>query len=83
MIATYVAISESSLRSSAIDVNFMRHGIWPLRVVTSRNDDHNRKNARQAMPFLLWMPIIVMSGMWKIAEENSRAFLRASPPSDE
>jgi hypothetical protein len=35
------------------------------------------------MPFLFWMPMIVMSGMWKIAEENSRAILRASISTDE
>lgn len=35
------------------------------------------------MPFLFWMPIIVMSGMWKIAEENTRAMLQAGLPSDE
>ena len=35
------------------------------------------------MPFLLWMPMIVMSGMWKIAEENTWAILQPNAPTDE
>jgi hypothetical protein len=34
------------------------------------------------MPFLLWMPMIVMSGMWKIAEENTRAILQQGASTD-
>lgn len=34
------------------------------------------------MPFLLWMPMIVMSGLWRIAEEHTRAILQASVPKD-
>jgi hypothetical protein len=35
------------------------------------------------MPFLLWMPMIVMSGMWGIFEENTRAIMRAGALPDE
>jgi hypothetical protein len=35
------------------------------------------------MPLLLWMPMIVMCGMWTIAEENTRAIMQAGAPSDE
>jgi hypothetical protein len=77
-----VAISECSPRSPAIDVNLMWHGIGPLRVVTSRNET-TTENARRPMPFLLWMPMIVMSGMWGIFEENTRAIMRAGALPDE
>jgi hypothetical protein len=30
------------------------------------------------MPFLFWLPLIVMSGMWSIAQENSRVASRAA-----
>jgi hypothetical protein len=26
------------------------------------------------MPFLFWLPLIMMSGMWSVADDNSRAF---------
>jgi hypothetical protein len=26
------------------------------------------------MPFLFWLPMIVMSGLWSVAEENTKAF---------
>jgi hypothetical protein len=32
------------------------------------------------MPFLLWLPMIIMAGMWNVAEENTRAFSKISPP---
>ena len=35
------------------------------------------------MPFLLWMPMIVMSGMWGIFEENTRAIMQAGALSDQ
>ena len=28
------------------------------------------------MPFLFWMPMIVMCGLWRAAEEDTRAMLR-------
>jgi hypothetical protein len=75
-------IERKFLRATAIHMNLMWHGIEPLRVVTSRNNNDNR-NARRPMPFLLWMPMIIMSGMWEIAEENTRAILRAGLLPDE
>jgi len=27
------------------------------------------------MPFLFWMPMIVMCGLWRAAEEDTRALL--------
>ena len=35
------------------------------------------------MPFLFWMPMIVMSGMWAIIEEDTRAMMQAGASSDE
>ncbi len=35
------------------------------------------------MPFLLWMPMIVMSGMWESFKENTRAIMRAGALPDE
>jgi hypothetical protein len=29
------------------------------------------------MPFLFWMPMIVMCGMWRAAEEDTRALFPA------
>jgi hypothetical protein len=44
------------------------------RVVTSRN---NRDE--DDMPFLFWMPMIVMCGLWRAAEEDARTLF---PPQD-
>jgi hypothetical protein len=41
-----------------------------------------QQHARRPMPFLLWMPMIVMSGMWEIFEENTRAIMRAGAMPD-
>lgn len=27
------------------------------------------------MPFLFWMPLIVLAGMWRAAEEDTKIFL--------
>lgn len=35
------------------------------------------------MPFLFWMPMIVMSGMWEIVAENTRTMMQAGAPPDE
>ena len=35
------------------------------------------------MPFLLWMPMIVMSGIWALVEENTRAVMQAGALPDE
>jgi len=32
------------------------------------------------MPFLFWMPMIMMSGLWNIAQENTRAIMEAGAP---
>ena len=29
------------------------------------------------MPLLFWMPMILMRGLWDIAEENTRMMMRA------
>ena len=29
------------------------------------------------MPFLFWMPMIVMCGLWRAAEEDTRALLHS------
>ena len=34
------------------------------------------------MPFLFWMPMIVMLGMWNAAEDDSRALLKAACGTD-
>jgi hypothetical protein len=28
------------------------------------------------MPFLFWMPMIMLSGLWEIAEENAREMMQ-------
>ena len=32
------------------------------------------------MPFLFWLPLIVMSGLWSVAEESSRVLVRSDQP---
>ena len=32
------------------------------------------------MPLLFWMPMIMMRGLWDIAEENARAMMQAGGP---
>jgi hypothetical protein len=32
------------------------------------------------MPFLFWLPMIVMSGLWSVAEDNSRALADPTTP---
>jgi hypothetical protein len=32
------------------------------------------------MPLLFWMPMILMGGMWEIAEQNARMMMQAGTP---
>ena len=32
------------------------------------------------MPFLFWMPMIMLSGLWEIAEESAREMMQAGSP---
>jgi hypothetical protein len=32
------------------------------------------------MPFLFWMPMIMISGLWVLAEENARVIMQANTP---
>ena len=32
------------------------------------------------MPLLFWMPMIMMCGLWDIAEENARVIMQAGTP---
>jgi len=62
-------------------------GIVPSRptVIRSQNPVATRSHARTLsrrettdeanMPFLFWMPMIVMCGLWRAAEEDARALL--------
>lgn len=34
------------------------------------------------MPFLFWLPMIVMSGLFNVAEHNTRAFAKVASPRD-
>jgi hypothetical protein len=34
------------------------------------------------MPFLFLMPLIIFSGLWDIAEENTHAMMQAGSPQD-
>jgi len=34
---------------------------------------HETTKSEADMPFLFWMPMIVMCGMWRAAEEDARA----------
>ena len=62
-------------------------GIVPSRpdVIRSQNPVATRSHAltlsrrettdEANMPFLFWMPMIVMCGLWRAAEEDARALL--------
>ena len=32
------------------------------------------------MPFLFWLPMIIMSGLWSVAEENAGALRKLAAP---
>ena len=34
------------------------------------------------MPFLFWMPLIVMRGLWDLAEESTRALMQEDKPKE-
>jgi hypothetical protein len=31
------------------------------------------------MPFLFWMPMILLSGLWNIAQENAQEIMQTGP----
>jgi hypothetical protein len=38
------------------------------------SDHETHANNEAVMPFLLWMPMIVMCGLWRAAEEDAKTF---------
>jgi len=58
------------------DHNILSQRGLAARVVTSPTDANNNE---ANMPFLFWMPMIVMCGLWRAAEEDAKAFLPTEP----
>jgi hypothetical protein len=46
--------------------------------ITALSGHETKKQTETNMPFLFWMPMIVMCGLWRAAEDDAKTYFMTS-----